>query len=109
MENMEIIVMYCMVPNKKEGKNIARFLVEEKLAAAVSIFDKAESIFAWRGEIVEEKEALLMIKTRKELFCEVKDVIQKLHSYEVAEIIALPVLAADEKYLGWLMTETKGE
>ena len=104
---MEFIVIYCTVPNKKEGKEIARILVESQLAACVNIIDKIESVFSWDGEFCEEKEALLIIKTKKELFENVKLMIQKLHSYTVPEVIALPIIEADETYLKWIAHETK--
>ena len=104
---MEFIVIYCTVPNKKEGKEIAVALVENHLAACVNIMDKMESVFSWDGELNEEKEVLLMIKTKKELFDKVKPMIQKLHSYTVPEIIALPIIDADDTYLKWIDHETK--
>lgn len=103
---MEFIVIYCTVPNRKEGKEIARYLVEKDLAACVNIIDKMESVFSWDGELCEEKEALLIIKTKKELFDQVQPAIQKLHSYTVPEIIALPIVEADETYLKWIEHET---
>lgn len=104
---MEFIVIYCTVPNKKEGKEIAKALVKHSLVACVNIVDKIESIFSWDGELCEEKEALLIIKTKKELFDKVRFIIQKLHSYTVPEIIALPIIEADETYLKWIAHETK--
>ncbi len=104
---MEYIVIYCTVPNKKEGKEIAKALVEKKLAACVNIIDKMESVFSWDGEICEEHEAMMIIKTRKELFERVRIRIQDMHSYNVPEIIALPMVEADETYLKWIEHETK--
>ncbi|HNW25938.1 MAG TPA: divalent-cation tolerance protein CutA [Candidatus Gastranaerophilaceae bacterium] len=104
---MEFIVIYCTVPNKKEGKEIAKALVEKKLAACVNIVEKMESVFSWDGEICEEHEALMIIKTRKELFERVRIRIQDMHSYNVPEIIAIPIVEADETYLKWIEHETK--
>lgn len=103
---MEFVVIYCTVPNKKEGKEIAVALVENKLAACVNILDKMESVFSWDGELCDEKEFLLMIKTKKSLFNSVKTVIHKLHSYTVPEVIAIPIIEADETYLKWIAHET---
>lgn len=105
---MEYIVIYCTVPNRKEGKEIARVLVEGELAACVNIIDKMESIFSWNGELNEEKEALLIIKTRKDLFTKINHTIQRLHSYNVPEVIAIPIIEADETYLKWISHETRG-
>lgn len=104
---MEFIVIYCTVPNKKEGKEIARNLVKNGLAACVNIIDKVESVFSWDHKLMEEHEALLVIKTKKDLFEPVKDVIKELHSYNVPEIIAVNIMHADETYLRWIAHETK--
>lgn len=103
---MEFIVIYCTVPNKKEGKEIAKRLLEYKLVACVNIIEKVESVFSWDGEICEEKEALMIIKTRKEHFTKINHAIQKLHSYNVPEVIAMPIVQADETYLKWIEHET---
>lgn len=104
---MEYIVIYCTVPNKKEGREIARELVQKKAAACVNIVDKVESIFSWDGELSEEKELLLMIKTRKDCFNNVNMIIHSLHSYTVPEVIAVPICQADETYLKWINHETE--
>lgn len=103
---MEFIVIYCTVPNKKEGKEIAHTLVEHDLIACATIIDKAESIFSWDGEMMEEKEALMIIKTKRELFSKVNHIIQKMHSYNVPEVIAMPIIEADDTYLKWIDHET---
>ncbi|MDD3435984.1 MAG: divalent-cation tolerance protein CutA [Candidatus Gastranaerophilales bacterium] len=104
---MEFIVIYSTVPNKNEGKKIAKALVEHHLAACVNLIDKVESVFSWDGEICDEKEVLMIIKTKKELFEKVKFIVQKLHSYTVPELIALPIIQADETYLKWIEHETE--
>lgn len=103
---MEFIVIYCTVPNKKEGRIIAKALIENSIAACVNIVDKIESIFSWNGEMMEEKEAMMIIKTKKEHFKNVSHIIHKLHSYNVPEIIAMPIIQADETYLKWIEHET---
>ena len=104
---MEFIIIYCTTPNRKEGVEIAKALIENNLAACVNILDKVESIFSWDGELTEEKESMLVIKTRKELFLKVNIMIQKLHSYNVPEVIAIPIIDADETYLKWIAHETE--
>lgn len=103
---MEFVVIYCTVPNKNEGKEIAKELVKNKLVACVNIIDKVESVFSWDGKLCEEKEALLIIKTKTELFEKIKHAIQKIHSYTVPEIIAMPIVEADDTYLKWIDHET---
>lgn len=104
---MEFIVIYCTVPDKKEGREIAKTLVSNQLAACVNIVDKLESIFSWDGEMMIEKEALLIIKTRKDHFEKISQVIKKMHSYNVPELIALPIVQAEETYLKWVEHETR--
>ena len=104
---MDFIIIYCTVPNKKEGQDIAKRLVKSHLAACVNIIDKIESVFSWDYKIMEEKEALLVIKTRKDLFNQISEIIKELHSYNVPEIIATDITMADETYLGWIAHETR--
>lgn len=104
---MEFIVIYCTVPNKNEGKEIAKALIKHKLVACVNIMDKIESMFLWDGQMMEEKEALLMIKTKREMFEDINSVIQKLHSYNVPEVVAVPVIEADSTYLKWIAHEVR--
>ena len=104
---MEFIVIYCTVPNKKEGREIAKVLVEDGLAACVNIIDKIDSVFSWDNELCEESEAMMMIKTRKIFFEQIRVIIRRMHSYNVPEIIAIPVVEADETYLKWIAHETR--
>ena len=104
---MDIIVVYCTVQNKKLAKDITKVLMKHKLAACVSMIENVKSIFSWDGEICEEKEILMMIKTRRANYGKVKLVIEDLHTYAVPEIIALPIVDCSEDYLKWLVKETE--
>lgn len=104
---MDIIVVYCTVPNKKLAKDITKVIMRHKLAACVSMIDRVQSVFSWDGEICEEKEILMMIKTRRANYGKVKLVIEDMHSYSVPEIIALPIVDCSEDYLKWLVKETE--
>lgn len=104
---MDIIVVNCTVPSKKIAKSITKVLMKHKLAACVSMIDNVRSTFSWEGEICEEKELLLMIKTRRANYGKVKLVIEDLHPYAVPEIIALPIVDCSEDYLKWLVKETE--
>ena len=102
---MEPIVIYCTVPTKKEATEIAKHLVAKKYAACVSIIDKVHSVFSWDGEMCEENELLLIIKTEKERFDRVKETINDMHSYNIPEVIALPIVEGSENYLQWIHHE----
>ena len=104
---MDIVVVYCTVPNKKLAKEITNVLMKHRLAACVSMIENVKSIFSWEGELCEEKEILMMIKTRRANYGKVKLVIEDLHSYSVPEIIALPIVDCSEDYLKWLVKETE--
>lgn len=100
------IVIYCTVPTKQDAKSIAKILLTQRLAACINIMDKVQSIFSWHDEICEEKELLMMIKTKSTLFDRVKQAIKLTHPYNIPEIIALPIEQADSEYLEWINTET---
>lgn len=104
---MDIIVINCTVPNKKIAKDITKILMKHKLAACVSMVDKVHSVFSWDGEVCEEKEILMMIKTRRTNYGKIKLVIEDLHPYTIPEIIALPIVDCSEDYLKWLANETE--
>ena len=104
---MDIIVIYCTVPSKKLAKDITKVIMKHKLAACVSMIENVKSVFSWDGDICEEKEILMMIKTRRNNYGKVKLVIEDLHSYSVPEIIALPIVDCSEDYLKWLVKETE--
>ncbi|MFH1641116.1 MAG: divalent-cation tolerance protein CutA [Candidatus Omnitrophota bacterium] len=100
------IVVFCTAANKKEAERIAQGLIKNKLAACVNIVDKVRSLFWWQGKIDKAEESLLVIKTRKALFGKLTKTIKSLHSYEVPEIIALPIIAGNKKYLEWIREST---
>jgi len=86
---------------------IAKALVEEQLAACVNILSPMRSIYRWDGKVIDDREWLLLIKTRAERFAAVETRVKALHSYQVPEVIALPIMAGTEEYLRWLREETK--
>lgn len=89
------------VGNETEAKSIARTLVEKSLAACVGMVPQ-NSIYSWKGEIIEDTEILLIIKTRNELFIPLRNVILSTHSYEVPEIIRIEIQEGHEPYLKWI-------
>jgi len=101
------IVIFVTAANKKEAKKIAAGLVKEKLAACVNIIEGVRSLFRWQGKIDMAQEVLLVIKSRKTLMNRLIKKVKSLHSYEVPEIIALPIICGDKKYLKWLDESTR--
>ena len=101
------IIIYITTASVNEAKKIGRALVEEKLAACSNIISPIRSIYSWQGKICDDKEALMVLKTRKRLFKQIVKRVEKLHSYDVPEIIAMPIIEGSSKYLSWLNEETK--
>ncbi|NPB05876.1 MAG: divalent-cation tolerance protein CutA [Aquificae bacterium] len=98
-------VKYCVVfitAPVEEAPKIARFLVEKKLAACVNAVEEVRSLYWWEGKIEDDKEGLLIVKTRLDLFEKLKEEVKKVHPYCVPEIIALPIVAGNEEYLKWV-------
>ena len=106
---MDIIEIHCTIhaKHKKAAKEITKVLMKHKLACCVSMVENVRSVFSWDGEVCEEKEILMMIKTRRAHYGKVKLVIEDLHPYSVPEIIALPIVDCSEDYLKWLVRETE--
>ena len=96
----EFCVLFCTT-SLEESEKIARILVEERLAACVNVAD-VNSYFRWRDEFCNDREALLIIKTEKSKINGIIERIREVHSYEVPEIVALPIVAGYDKYLAWL-------
>jgi periplasmic divalent cation tolerance protein len=103
------LVVYVTVGSVEEGEKLATALVEERLAACVNRVGPIRSTYRWEGKLEHSDEELLIIKTRSDLFDQLKNRVQALHSYSVPEIIALPIVDGSEGYLRWLGEETGGE
>ena len=106
MTDKIIVLVTCGSP--KEARKIARALVEQRLAACVSeIGVPVASTYRWKGKVETAKEFLLLIKTSKKRFAAMRDSVRKLHSYEVPEILALPIAAGSRDYLDWIAASVK--
>jgi len=102
----DYIIVFVTAASEEEGARIGQAIVGEKLAACVNIIRSIRSIYRWQGRIEDGQEILLIIKTKKNLFENLKKRVKELHSYSVPEIIALPLVGGDEQYLNWLGEET---
>ena len=98
----DTMVVYITVPNADEARSLAHTLVSEKLVACVNIVSGIQSVYSWEGSIQTEAELLLICKSRTERFETLKLRVQSLHSYDVPEIISLPILNGSEPYLNWV-------
>jgi len=101
------IVVFSTCDSEEQAARIARHLVELRLAACVNILPGVRSIYRWKDEIEDGPEILLLIKSRRDLFAALRSELGKIHSYEVPELIALPIVDGSEAYLSWLDRELK--
>lgn len=101
------LLILCTCPDAESAGRIAHALVEERLAACVNRVPALTSVYRWQGEIHEDSEVLLLIKTRRELFESLRARLVALHPYDVPEVIALDITAGHAPYLEWLRTETE--
>ena len=99
------IVVLTACGSTEEAERIARALVEKKLAACVNILPAVRSLYRWQGAVEDETEILLAIKSSRALFDELQAEIGKMHSYEVPEVIAIPIVDGAGGYLGWMDRE----
>ncbi len=96
------IVVLSTCASQKEAETIARLLVEERLAACVNIVPRMRSFYRWNGAIESAEECLLVIKSSRELFTQLRAVLEQAHSYEVPEAIAIPIVDGAGTYMSWL-------
>ena len=102
----EFVLILVTTSSQEETERIARSLVDSRQAACVNIISGLRSIYRWKGKIWDEGELLLFIKTRISLFEQVEAKIKEIHSYEVPEIIAIPIIRGSKAYLNWLREST---
>ncbi len=101
-----ITLIYVTTKDKAEAIKIANELLAKKLIACANIFDGVMSIYEWSGELCEEGEVVMILKTKDELFEIVRDEILTLSSYENPAIVKLSASDASEKFVSWIETQT---
>lgn len=104
--NEEPILVLCTAPNADVGAKLARGIVEASLAACVNVVPGLRSIYVWKGNVHDEPEVQLLIKTRRARYDALATWIEANHPYEVPEILALPIAAGSAAYLAWLAEQT---
>ena len=107
VSDSECVVVLITVPTVAEAEVIASALVGDRKAACVNLVPQVRSKFWWQGKIDSAEEALLVVKTRAALLDELIALVKRSHSYEVPEIIALPIVGGSRDYLDWLIEETE--
>lgn len=99
-------VMLTTTGSQEEADRLAELLVTQRLAACVQI-TSIDSWYAWEGRVTHEPECLLLIKTRADLYPEVEAAVLANHSYELPEIVQIPITRGLEGYLGWIEENTR--
>jgi periplasmic divalent cation tolerance protein len=99
------IVVFSTCDSEEQAGQIARALVDQRLAACVNIVPGARSIYRWKGQIEDATEWMLIIKSRRDLMEQLCAAIGKIHTYEVPELLAVPVVDGSDSYLAWIDRE----
>ena len=107
MEESGAIVVFVTTDTAEEAQLISRMLLEQRKVACVNIVPKVDSLFWWQDELDSAQESLLVIKTKASLLNEIVNQIKAAHSYEVPEIIAMPIIGGNEEYLSWIDYEVE--
>ncbi|MCL5877329.1 MAG: divalent-cation tolerance protein CutA [Candidatus Bathyarchaeota archaeon] len=103
----DFIIVLVTTKDKAEAEKISQTLLDEKLIACANIISPVASCFLWEGKIDRAEECLIVMKTRKDLFAELAVRVKALHSYEVPEVLALPVVDGSGEYLAWIRRSLK--
>ena len=103
---MRFCTIYITAKDVEEAKVIGKLLLQSRLVACVNISDNINSMYWWKGKIQDDNEAVIIAKTRAELFTKVEEKVKAVHSYDCPCILALPILTGNKEYLNWIKEET---
>jgi periplasmic divalent cation tolerance protein len=103
------IVVLSTCGTAEEAEKLARLLLDEHLAACVSVVPAVRSFYHWKGAIESASECLLLVKTSRNLFPRLCEALEKAHSYEIPETLAMPVVAGSATYLDWMEQHLRKE
>jgi periplasmic divalent cation tolerance protein len=103
----EPVVVLITVGDRPEGERVATALLEARLAACVNLLPGVTSMFWWEGKIDRADELLLLVKTRRGLISQLVETVRGVHSYDVFEAVALPIVDGSPAYLDWVGQETR--
>ncbi len=105
MKESAHIVLFITTATAEEAQRISRALLEQRKAACVNIVPKVDSLFWWQDKLDSAQESLLIVKTKASQLNEIVGLVKELHSYDVPEIIALPIVGGNQDYLEWIDKE----
>jgi len=101
------IVVFTTCGSEEEARKLAAILIEKQLAACVNITAPVTSVYRWKGVVEEAREWLLIVKSRRARFDQLRAALESAHSYELPEVLAIPVLDGSPNYLAWVDGETQ--
>lgn len=101
------VALLCTAPSEEVARSLARSLVSARLAACVQLLPGATSVYTWKGELCEDSETLLLIKSRRDLLPALHEALVAAHPYDTPELLSLPVEAGSSRYLAWLRDNTR--
>lgn len=104
----EKILVMITFGSEEESVTIARALLEDRLIACANLIGGVRSLYHWKGQVCDDPEFLLYCKSQRHLFPRIAEKVKSLHSYEVPEIVALPLIEGWEPYFQWIDEETQG-
>ncbi len=107
MEEFTYTVLFITTANTEEAQRISSMLLNRKKAACVNIVPKVSSLFWWQDKLDSAQESLLIVKTKTSLLNEIITLVREIHSYDIPEIIALPIVGGNQAYLDWIGKEVK--
>ncbi|MFH1394598.1 MAG: divalent-cation tolerance protein CutA [Candidatus Omnitrophota bacterium] len=99
----KLCLVYITASNRQEAENIGEKIVSSKLAACANISDSLSSFYCWDGQMQNDTEAVLVLKTKESLLEKVRAAVKELHSYECPCFLAIPVIYADKQYAEWML------
>lgn len=105
----DLIIIFMTASSPEEAKLISNTLLEEKLIACSNTLSDMKSTFWWKGKIQNENEVLIIAKSQKSHLNNIISTVKSLHSYDVPEIIAIPIIGGNPDYLDWLSEETNSQ
>ncbi|HUI78468.1 MAG TPA: divalent-cation tolerance protein CutA [Bryobacteraceae bacterium] len=103
------IVVLSTCASEQEAESLARSMVEQRLAACVNVIPRVRSYYRWKGALESAEEWLLVIKSSRDRFERLMAALEKAHSYEIPEVLALPVVEGAANYLNWIETGLREE
>lgn len=107
MKQQSYIVVFITAKDTEEAERIAQTLLKQRQAACVNILPQVNSHFWWNNKLDSSQENLLVVKTKDSLLPDIIKSVKKIHSYEVPEIIAMPIVGGNQDYLGWIEHEVQ--